>query len=453
LLFGLLVSLSSTAIVLNLLHRGRELLSPQGSLSVAVLLFQDLFAVPLLLALPLFSSNWISDTTLLLGLAASLFKAGLLLVVVILGSRYFVPLILKFVTGTGVRELFLITIALLAFGSAWLGAQIGLSVVFGAFLAGMLVSETQYGHQVVADLVPLREPFVALFFVSVGMLLDLSHFLQHWPIILALAAAVIVLKALVASAAGLIWRYDLRVSSLMGLSLAQIGEFSFVLAQSALAIGLLSAGDYQHFLSITVVTMLVSPSLALMAPQVSSFFVGRFKSSRFSHSQAFSQAETLKDHVVVIGLGVIGRSLARLLIRNRIGFVGIETDPRLFHELDDRHLSVIFGDGARTEILEAARIRDARLVIVSINDPSWTTNIVARIRHLRPDIHIIVRCQHFKDMQKLTMLKVDEFVVAEAQMAIEFSARVLKHFGIGQEALTTTIEEIEAKNDDALRQS
>lgn len=451
LLIGFLVSLSSTAIALNLLHRRRELLSPQGKITVSVLLFQDLFAVPLLLVLPLFSTALVSDSLIVFDLLMTLAKASLLLIFVFLGSRYFVPLLLKFITGTKLRELFLITIAVLAFGSAWLGAQIGLSVVLGAFLAGMLVSETQYGHQVIADLVPLREPFVALFFVSVGMLLDLNYFLIHWKLVLALAIAVIILKVFVSMLSALLLRYDLRISILMALLLGQVGEFSFIIAEGGFRIAAITVSDYQTFLAVSILTMLINPTLVLAAPKAISLFEGRaiaqfFQKRSQNVSRGVHEGQQRRNHVIIIGLGVIGQHLAGLLTRNEISFVGIETDPKLFHRLNNMNVSMIFGDGAKPEILEAADVKHARLIVVAINDANWAAHVVATVRHLRPDVRVIVRCQHFKDMEALVEMRVDEFIVAEAQMAVEFSERVLKHFGVPKEIIADAIEETERDN-------
>jgi CPA2 family monovalent cation:H+ antiporter-2 len=448
-LLGLIVSLSSTAIALNLLHRKREILSPQGNLSIAVLLFQDLFAVPLLLVLPLFAGG-VSNDGIWTQFFGSLVRALVLIGSVFIGSRFIVPFVLRFVTMTGVRELFLMAVAALIFGSAWLSAQVGLSVVFGAFLAGMLVSRTQYGHQVVADLVPLREPFVALFFVSVGMLLDFNHFLTYWPGILILALATIILKTMVGTLSAFVMRYDLRVATLMGLLLSQIGEFSFVIATAAFQIKAIDEFEYQTLLSVSVVTMLINPSLFVFAPRL----IPRFLKNRFRRFFLTRRAmvEELADHVVIIGLGVTGQSVAVLLRDSHVPFVGVESDARLFHSLQKKNLAVIFGDGSRKEILEAAGVNRAKLVMVAINDANWTAHIVGAVRQLRPDVHVIVRCQHFRDMERLKNLDVDEFVVAEAQMAIEFSERVLRQFGLEQQTIVNTIEETKRDNYQFLRE-
>lgn len=446
LLIGFLVSLSSTAIALNLLHRRRELLSPQGSLSVAVLLFQDLFAVPFLLMLPLFAASVTGTEGLLQTLLLTLAKACALLIAVFLGSRYVVPFVLRFVTMTGMRELFLITIAMLVFGSAWAGSLVGLSVVFGAFLAGILVSETQYGHQVVADLVPLREPFVALFFVSVGMLLDLSHFVSHWPLVLALAGGIVVFKFLVSTGSAYFLRFELRIAVLAGLLLSQVGEFSFVIAEAARNIGALENFEYQTFLSVSIVTMLVSPSLFLLAPRAwPKIFKIPFRSTK-------TRRDDKRRHAIVIGLGVTGQNVINILSENQMPFVGIEMDARLFHKLEDKNVSVIFGDAARNEVLEAAGIKTARLVVIAINDPAWTSHIVATVRSFRPEIHVIVRLQYFRDMDKLTELHVNEIVVSEAQMAVELTERVLRNLGVEQEIIESTIDETERNNYRALRE-
>lgn len=443
LLMGFLVSLSSTAITLNMLHRKRELSSPQGKLSVAVIIFQDLFAIPLLLLLPLFSATMVSNTVLILDLTSTLARAFLLLLITFLGSRYIVPRVLRFITGTGIRELFLITVALIAFGSAWIGFQLGLSLVFGAFLAGMLVSETHYGHQVVADLIPLRDPFVAIFFVSVGMLLDLNHFMLHWEFILLAAAIVIIVKFVVSATSGIIMKYDIRVSVLMGLLISQIGEFSFVVIEAAFQTGALTAFDYQHFLSISIVTMLINPSLVHFVPNALTTLEKKF----FSQNKRHFAPKLRESHAIIIGLGVIGHNLTSLLAKHAIGFVGIDSDPKAFEQISAESQSAIFGDGAKAEILEAADIRRAQLVVVAINDASWTAQIVASVRRLRPDIRIIVRCHKFEDMQKLADLKVDDFVVAEAQMTVEFSERVLRHFEIDDEIIEEMIERTKRLND------
>jgi CPA2 family monovalent cation:H+ antiporter-2 len=320
-------------------------------------------------------------------------------------------------------------------------------VIFGAFLAGMLVSETQYGHQVIADLVPLREPFVALFFVSVGILLDLNHFAEHWPLILALVLGVMVIKFFVGTLSALGLRYEIRTAVLTGLLLAQIGEFSFVIAQGALKGGVLDAYHYQFFLSISIVTMLLSPTLMFFAPQAVTMLEHSDKLVRFlqvpvTPKKANKRVPKRREHVIIIGLGVIGQHLTRLLGKNNIPCIGIENDSRLAHRLSSEHdLAVIFGDGAKREILEAADLSHAKLVVVAINDANWTPRVVASIRHLRPEVEIIVRCQYFKELQKFKSHSKNDFVVGEAEMAIAFSEKVLQHFGVDQESISASVEE------------
>jgi CPA2 family monovalent cation:H+ antiporter-2 len=437
-LMGCMMALSSTAIVLKALHQRREIASPHGNLAVGILIFQDLLVVPLMLLVPFLASHSTTPVETKSWLELLVKAAGILGVIVI-AARYFIPALFRLIARSGGRELFIIAVALLIIFSAWAAQQVGLSLALGAFIAGLLISESPYGHQATADMVAWRDPLVAIFFVSVGMLLDVQFFLSHPFSIIGATLAILFGKTVLNSIAGNLLGVMQRASLIAGLMLSQVGEFSFILADSAHRAGVIQPTEYQFLLSVIVLSLVISPLIVhatpLLAPQlIKTDLVGKLieRSFRDKHSARIEtmnrHESSIKDHVIIIGFGNNGKNLAAALRVLGIPYQAIESNASALQKNPNEPLH--FGDGGKQEILEKCGIETARAVVVTINDAVWINKIVASVRKIRPDIRLVVRLQYFMDEARCLNLEGVETVIAEAETAKQITRKVLGFYEI-----------------------
>ena len=319
-MYGFLASLSSTAIVLSRLQQKAQSESPQGRLDFSVLIFQDIAVVPMMLAIPILAGRGDTD------LGGMLVSAGRTLVILVGGwvlARHVVPRIMQLVLRTRSKELMLMTVLGLCFAIALGTASLGLSLALGAFLAGLLLSGSEYSLNVLEGILPFKDVFTSLFFISVGMLLDVGFLVHHLDKVFLFAALLIFLKSILSLPPMLLVGYPLRVSILAAMSLAQIGEFSFVLARSAVNSGLMDNDGYQMFLAASIVTMMLTPTVMEIAPKVASF-VSRHMHMPVDEEAAAQRDESLKDHLIIVGFGVGGKHLARTAREAGIPYVILE---------------------------------------------------------------------------------------------------------------------------------
>jgi CPA2 family monovalent cation:H+ antiporter-2 len=438
--FGCLVALSSTALVLRLLGERAELEAPHGRITLGILLFQDLAIVPMILLVPFLAGRDADPTHLALTvLAAAGVVAG-----VLIAAKYLIPLILRQVVRTRSRELFLTLLIVLCLGTAWITAEAGLSLALGAFLAGLAISESEFSHQALAEAIPFRDAFGALFFLSVGMLLDAHYTVTHLPFVLAIIAGVVVVKLLGAAVPTLLLGYPLRIAALVGLALAQVGEFSFILAHAGLNGGLMGHEEYQLFLSASVSTMLLAPALVALggwlAPRLSS-------QQRVVPWASERVAATAKDidycnHVVIVGYGLNGQNVARTLRATEIPYAIIEMNPTTVEAARRAGEPIHFGDSVRDEILEHVGIRRARVLVIAISDAASTRGTVSRARALNPHAHVVVRTRFVSEVEQLLALGADEVIPEEFETSIEIFHRVLAHFDVPDSVVRHCTEQV-----------
>ena len=434
--FGALAALSSTAIVLKVYSDHGALDGPDGRIVVPVLVFQDLCIIPLVLLVESLGGAAETPGHLALRVGGSIVAV----VVVVLGGRVVVPRVLAAVAAVRSRELFTLSIVFLAVGAALASALAGLSLALGAFLAGLIISESDYGAQALADVVPFRDALSGLFFASVGMLLDLPALAASpWAILLA-TAGVILLKAPLATVAALSLGRSLHVSVVSGLALAQVGEFSFVLATMAAPLGLLTAAGYQLFLGAAVLTMLAAPFVIRAAPAIASRIA-----PPPSLDPADAEAELLDDHVIIVGYGVNGRNLARVLAGTGIQYVILEQNVETVRQAREDLQPILFGDATRAEVLEHVGIARARSIVFAISSPSDELRGVAVARGLSPTVHIIVRTRYVGAMEDLKHVGASEVVPEEFETSIEIFSRVLRHFEIPSNVIGREVQAARAE--------
>ena len=450
LFYGFLVSLSSTAIVLRIYHDRGEINSLQGRLASGLLLFQDLCVVPMMLLLPVLAGSGQDSIFLIVWVLA---KSLITLVVIVWTARKLLPRLLHQVALLRNREIFVLFVVLVCFGTAWLTSESGLSLALGALVAGLVISESELSHQIVADILPLRDCFSGIFFISVGMLLNLGILSQDFRIALLELLLMIGIKSLVLFAV-FWWLYrSVRLGVVLGLGLAQIGEFSFVLAKAGINFKLLSPADGQIFLAASILSMIATPFLIHWSHAWAFGFEGLFKDIGFNRSTSGGANETpsATGHVIVVGYGLNGQNLARVLKEVGIPYRVLEMDPDLVRSAKAGGEPISFGDGTRPELLQQVGIEKARVLVVAISDPAATARLVSQARRLRTDLYIIVRTRYVAEIDHLYRLGANQVIPEEFETSVEIFARVLQEFHIPRNVISLQVDLIRKEHYGTLR--
>ncbi len=448
---GFLVALSSTAIILKMLADRGETDTPHGRMMVGILIFQDLCVVPMMLLVPLLAEMDVKAMDIL----TRIFKAVFIVSAVLVGARWVIPYLLNQIVKTRMRELFIITIILLIFSIAFITSEAGLSLALGAFLAGLAISESEYSYQAISDILPLKEIFMALFLVSIGMLFNMQYLIDNPIRIVLVVFSVLAIKLLTGSLSVLLNNYPLRVGIHTGIGLAQIGEFSFVLALSGRTAGLIGDEFYQVFLSASVITMFFTPFALEYASPISSWLSslkilkGLDRAGRGYPMKTPSVRK--EDHVILIGFGLNGRNLARVLRSAGIPYVVLELNSETVNTMKKKGEPIYYGDGASAEILHKMGIKKARMLVIAISDPVATRRIVSIAKRENPDIYIIVRTRYLSEVEELKRLGAEEVIPEEFETSIEIFSRVLSKYRVPRNQIEGYIAAIRADNYSVLR--
>jgi len=435
---GALVAMSSTALVMRVLSQRGEIDAPHGQLAIGILLFQDLCVVPFLLAVRVLAAE-AGTSWLQIALAGLRAIAALALFAAV--ARFALPALLERAARVRSRELFTMVAFLTVMGSAAVAEQIGLTLAVGAFMGGLLLSLSPYAHQLYAEVVPLRGVLLGIFFTAVGMLFDPASAAQQWPAVLAYAAGVVVLKAglvagIVVGALGM----GPRLGILTGLSLAQTGEFSFVLAAVAGAAGLLDADLQQVFVAGSLATLVATPFLVAAAPWIASQVAGRIAAWREPDEPPAKPAPA--NHVLVVGFGMAGQTIARVLRSRGIPYAGLDANAGIVRAAVARGEPVVYGDAARRTILARLGVREARMVVVAITDPIATREVVALARSLAPRVPILARIHFVLDVDALAQAGATTVVVEELESTLELVGAMLRQFGVPEESVARFAAEL-----------
>ncbi len=430
LFFGFLVAMSSTAIVLKVLSDRGEIDSPQGRLSAAMLIFQDMSVVVIVLLLPMLSGkSGLSAAGVVLNILRALAIVGMVIVV----SRFVVPAMLYRIVQTHSRELFLISIVFICFGTAWLMSLVGLSLALGAFLAGLVISESEYGHEAFSEILPLKDIFSILFFVSIGMLLNVDFVLSNPIVILISVLAVLAIKFTTCTLVPVVLGYPLRIGVLVGIGLSQVGEFSFVLSKEGTNSGLVLVEEYQALLASAIITMVFTPFMIQGSGKLSEYFerlpAPRVPKFSLLHEDESKRAE-LKNHVIVVGFGLNGRNISRVLSASSIPYVVLEINPENVRTEKKRGVPIFYGDASKEAVLAHVNISTARSVVVAISDASATRRIVELARRLNPAVYIIARTRYTSEVNPLYSIGANDVIPEEFETSIEIISRVLHRYFI-----------------------
>ncbi|MFA6333169.1 MAG: cation:proton antiporter [Methanoregula sp.] len=457
-LMGFLFSLSSTAIVLKLLHQRGEIDSPHGSIALGILIFQDLVAIPMIMAIPFLASLPRVDAPPFLtmdGLITLVIEDLCIVLILIVLAKWVIPRVMHEIARTRNQELFLLVVILTCFGVAWMVSLTGMSLAIGALLAGLIISGSEYSHQATSLVIPFRDIFTSFFFISVGMLVDVRFLMANLWIVIFLIVIAIVAKALLATAAPLALGYPIRTAVMSGLALAQVGEFSFIIAQSGFSVGLLPGEIYQMFLIVALMTMAVTPFVLGIGHPLAGWLCSvpalacMARGTRANDESGKALQKT--DHLVIIGYGVTGRNLARTASSSAIASSIIELNPDLVLAARNDGESVVFGDATSDGVLIHAGIPQARIAVVAINDPVATRKIVGLCRRLNPALSIIVRTRYVSEVEDLRDIGANEVIAEEFETSVEIFTVVLHKYFVPRDQIETFISDIRADGYQMLR--
>ncbi|MBO4317941.1 MAG: cation:proton antiporter, partial [Mailhella sp.] len=386
--FGCLIALSSTAIVLTLLQQKAQGDSPQGRVCLAILIFQDLAIVPIMLLFPMLSGGLQMD----MGSALlTIGKAVAVLAALAAFAVFLLPRLMMLIVRTRSRELMLMMTLGLCLTVAEITSRIGLSTSLGAFLAGLMLAESEYSLNVTENILPFKDIFTSIFFISVGMQIDMNMFISNLHWIVLMAAGIIAVKTAAVLPAVKLVGYSLHTAIIAALSLAQIGEFSFVLVTNAESLGILTEHQSQLFIAASILTMIATPILMGIAPAAADAALKLMGRSRIAEpEETGEEGEELRDHIIIIGFGIGGQTLARVAQKSGIPYVISELNPDTVARYKKDH-PIRHGDAQYPLVLEHLGIKEARVLAILTSDPAGMRGIIANARAANPNIRIVVR--------------------------------------------------------------
>ncbi len=429
---GFLVALSSTALIMKLLMNRGGTDSPHGRIALSIAIFQDIAILPMILLIPILIGSNINVGTQILYMVLKFIGIGLF---VFISIKYIMPNLIFQIAKTRIKELFILSIIAICVISVWLAAHTGISLALGAFLAGLIISETDYSHEALAMVEPLREVFASIFFVSVGMLLNLFFLWNNFFVIIAIVLAVTIIKLFAAGIATFILTRSLRVSILTGLLVAQIGEFAFVLALVGFRGNLINDFTYQIFLSVTIITITLTPFLLRLGYAIS-HKLSHPEREDYLEKKLNAELDTnddLQDHIIIIGFGLNGRNLAKAAKFANIPYIIIEMNPITVRNEKKNGENIIYGDATKDSVLLQAKIYNAKVIVSTIPDPAAERSITVTAKKLHPDAHLIIRTRYDREMEALYSLGADEVIPEEFETSIELFTRVLNKYNVPQE--------------------
>jgi len=440
---GGMLAMSSTAIVMKLLTEQLEQNSRHGRYAISVLLFQDLVVVLFLILIPAVSGETEQSVWSTLGWV--LLKSVLVLVGIILLGRWLLRPFFHEVASAKLREFFMLAVLLLTLASAWVTEVAGLSLALGAFLAGMMLGETEYRHQVEGEILPFRDILLGLFFVTIGMMLDLSIVQQLWPWILACVAAIILFKTLLILGLGKLFAFEAGVALRTGMVLSQVGEFAFALLLQADQFHLFSAQASQILLASVVLSMMVAPLIVRHNGRIAKRLVPSYTRARESNLDVIrAEVGGLNKHVILCGYGRSGQNLAWMLEQEGMPSLALDLDPVRVRDARDAGKPVVYGDVTRRDVLEAAGLHRAAAIAISFYDVSSALKILEVTRHVRPDMPVIVRTMDDADLERLKTAGATEVVPESLEGSLMMGSHLLLLLGVPVSRIVRHVRDVRA---------
>ena len=425
--YGALAALSSTAIVTKIYSDRAELDTAHGRSVISILLFQDLCVLPIILVLPLLAGLGTADAS---EMGIEFLRGLAIITVLMIGGRFVVRRTLDRIVVFRDRDLFTLCVAFFCIGTAVVTASAGFSIAIGAFIAGLVISESEYGLQALSDVLPFRAVFSGIFFISIGMLLDISTVVTQLGVLVPLLVVLLALKIVLTTVSVVAVGGRLSTALISGLSLAQVGEFSILLAAEGLRLGLFRDGDYQLFLSAAVLSMMATPFLIRYARRIAERITPSAGGLRGLAETDPASASPMSDHTIIVGYGVAGRYLARVLNAAGITCTVVEHDADLVRRARRDGIPAAFGDGSQPAVLEHVGAHRARVVVFAISSPAEESRGVAAARDLNSEARIVVRTRYTRSIDELMSVGATDVVVEEFEASIELFAKALESYRI-----------------------
>lgn len=448
---GFLVCFSSTAIVMKLIQKKRLTHTLPGRVTLGILIFQDLAVVVVILLTPLLGGQSLDFSTLPTLIA----KIVVLIALIYIGTTWVIPFTLKEAARTKNRDLFILFILFICLGTTFATSAIGISPELGAFIAGLMISNTEYSHQTLGYMQPFQDVFMSIFLISIGLMINVHYFIYNIALILILAACVLLIKFIATFITGQILKIPIKTTISISILLSQIGEFSFVLANEGINYGLMTNNVFSAFLAVSIITMSATPFLEKATPKIINIF------KKIPYFQVDDELKTiqpeeieedvLEDHVILVGFGVNGKNLSRACQHYKIPYVIVDSNPIIVEKEKELGMPIIYGDASNESVLKELRITSAKCIVVATSNYSATLKTVDTTRRLNPEIHIIVRTRFLKNVDELYDAGADEVVPEEFETSIVLFTRVMNYYSKNIDEINDTIESLRSDNYNTFR--
>ncbi|MEM1137623.1 MAG: cation:proton antiporter [Bacteroidota bacterium] len=438
LFIGFIFSLSSSAIVLKLLQSNGDIKKEHGKVILAILICQDVAVVPMMLTFPLLSGmaeDVMQEILILGGKVAGVF------VFILVSMKFIIPKLLFQIAKTKSKDLFIVGIMVLCFTIAWITSKAGLSLALGAFLAGLMISESKYGYEAAGIILPFKEIFTSIFFVSIGMMMDLNFLWHNLGYVLLFTVLTMFTKALTGGIAAAALGKSFKTVLLTAINVCQIGEFSFVLMNSGSDYGLLPIEIHQYLLAIAILTMAITPILMTFDQKICAFiikvlpFSSKMKAKLLAvpEKNAAYNVEELQDHIVIIGYGLAGQSLAHCALASQIPYVIIELNPKTVEEAAKAGIPIIYGDACNEEVLNHANIDKAKVAVITTIATTKASEITYHLRRFNEKLSIIARTKQLEEMEDLRRHGANAIIVDELESKLEAIMMVMSLYNVPED--------------------
>ncbi|WP_292472753.1 cation:proton antiporter [Methanosphaera sp.] len=448
---GFLVCFSSTAIVMKLIQKQNLTHSTQGRVTLGILIFQDIAVILVLLLTPILSGKNLDVTTLPL----TVMKLVVLSVIITAGAFWIVPKALHEAARTKNRDLYMLLVLFICLGTTYATSSLGISPELGAFIAGLIISHTDYSHQTLGYIQPFQDVFMSIFLISIGLMINVEYFIANILWIILLAIVVLLVKFIATFVTGRILKLPVSTIVAISILLSQIGEFSFVLAGEGIKNGLLSNELFTMFLAVSIITMSSTPFLQKMTPKILNLFkkIPRYQVdeelTNIQHEEHYE--DELEDHVVIIGFGVNGKNIARACYRYNIPYIVVDMNPLIVEKEKSYGIPIIYGNAANESVQKELKVTSAKCMVVATNTFESTYKTVDTARRLNPDIHIIVRTRFVRNVEELYELGADEVIPEEFETSIEMFSRVMDYYNKDVDEILDTIDTLRSDHYNTFR--
>ena len=448
---GLLVAFSSTAIVMKVMQQKHITHSVQGRVTLGILIFQDIAVIIVILITPLLGGQDLS----LNAFPTLILKYIGLAVIIYVGAKWFIPLALRDSARTKNRDLFMLLTLFICMGTTFATSLIGIGPELGAFLAGLLISNTEYSHQTLGYIQPFQDVFMSLFFISIGLMVNLHLFLANIVIIIALTAVILLINFTATLLTGMALKLPTKISVSIAILLSQIGEFSFVLAREGMTYGLMTNEFFSIFLGVSILTMSSTPFLEKMTPKIVAAIskIDYFKvdSELKTLPEEIESQQEIQDHVILVGMGLNGKQMAKACSEFKIPYRIVDMNPVVVENQQALGIPIIYGNASNESVLKELNITSAQCIVISASTYEGTLKTIDAARRLNPDIHIIVRTKYLKNINEVIEAGADEVIPKEFETSIMMFTRIMDYYNKDSDEIADALNDLRSDNYDAFR--